>query len=412
MMDNQRELILCQTIGEPFYLADLAKYRDATTAFKQAFSMYFPQFEIGYSYKTNPLAIFCREANRIGAYAEVVSSEELSWARHLGVPGERVIFNGPCKDEDSINWCIDHGALVNIDSWGDLAAVERAVLGSGRELQRIGVRVNFTSMGLVSRFGFDVSCPLTVSVFRRLTAVSPDCEFVLHSHVADRSLESVETQAAGMSQFYLTLLKQDICVSGFNLGGGFMSSLSDSLRSSLGIEQVSFGDYAATFHRVFDGYGIDVRSFDFYAEPGTAVVAGSLSLFGQVVDLKERPDGTLIANTNLSRFDAYARATLPDLPCRLLTDRVLQKSKSSILLAGYTCIESDILHTCFPHELKCGDWIVFDDVGSYSTVFKPPFIKGSHLVLSLKESGEVYIERNRQSWDQMFTSESRETRVL
>lgn len=411
-MDNQRELILCETIGEPFYLADLAKFREATTAFKQAFNMYFPQFEIGYSYKTNPLAIFCREADRMGAYAEVVSSEELSWARHLGVPGERVIFNGPCKDKDSINWCIDHGAVVNIDSWGDLAAVELAVLGSGRKLKRVGIRLNFTAIGLVSRFGFDVSCPSTVSVFRRLTAVSPDCEFVLHSHVADRSLESVETQAGGMAQFYFTLLKQDICVSGFNLGGGFMSSLSDSLRSSLGVEQVGFGDYAETIYRAFDGSGIDVSSFDFYAEPGTAVVARSLSLYGQVIDLRERSDGSFIANTNLSRFDAYARATLPDLPCRLLSDRVPQKSKSSVLLAGYTCIESDILHTCFPSELKVGDWIVFDDVGSYSTVFKPPFIKGSHPVLSMKESGEVCIERNRQSWDQMFTGESKETRVL
>jgi len=411
-MDNQSEQLLCDRVGEPFYLAHPESFREAVSTFKRAFRKFFPRFEVGYSYKTNPLHVFCREANRMGVYAEVVSPEELSLARHLGVHGSRIIFNGPCKDEQSIRWCIEQDALINIDSWRDLETVEELVRNDRQALKRIGVRLNFTEAGLVSRFGFDAACPETLSVFRRLSGMSPDCDFILHSHVADRSLESVKAQTVGMSDFFRQLVSENIRVSGFNLGGGFMSNLSEPLRLSLAIEQVSFEDYAETIHQVFGSCGIDVESFDFYAEPGTAVVAGSLSLFGQVIDLRKRSDGSTIATTNLSRFDAYARATLPDLPCRLVTNELRDPPDADTILTGYTCIESDILHTRFPYEVRVGDWIVFDDVGSYSTVFKPPFIKGAHPVLSLQESGAVYVERHRQTWDHMFPGDLIESNLL
>ena len=43
-------------------------------------------------------------------------------------------------------------------------------------------------------------------------------------------------------------------------------------------------------------------------------------------------------------------------------------------MGGYTCIENDYLYKNYCGSLAVGDFIVFDDVGSYSIVMKPPFI--------------------------------------
>jgi diaminopimelate decarboxylase len=53
---------------------------------------------------------------------------------------------------------------------------------------------------------------------------------------------------------------------------------------------------------------------------------------------------------------------------------------------GYTCIEGDYLYKGFSGYLGVGDLVIFDDVGSYSIVMKPPFILPNVAILEPDES--------------------------
>ncbi len=90
------------------------------------------------SYKTNPVPGVLARLHHHGVGAEVISPYELWLAMRLGVPGERIIYNGPAKSADSIRAAIRHGALlVNANSVSEarliatIAAEERCVVNLG-----------------------------------------------------------------------------------------------------------------------------------------------------------------------------------------------------------------------------------------------------------------------------------------
>ena len=72
----------------------------------EAFSRRYPPVRIAWSYKTNYLEAICRVFHREGAWAEVVSPFEYDKAVALGVPPERIHFNGPYKPDDALERAI------------------------------------------------------------------------------------------------------------------------------------------------------------------------------------------------------------------------------------------------------------------------------------------------------------------
>ena len=53
---------------------------------------------------------------------------------------------------------------------------------------------------------------------------------------------------------------------------------------------------------------------------------------------------------------------------------------------GYTCLEHDVLYNDYNGEIAVGDYIVFDNVGGYSNVSKPPFIRPNCYMISSNDS--------------------------
>ena len=102
--------------------------------------------DIFYSYKTNPVPAVLRRLHdrRIGA--EVISPFELWLAIELGVPGERIIYNGPAKSPSSIRDAIDHDVfLINANSASEAAMIAREAAEHGRVVN-VGIRVALRGM--------------------------------------------------------------------------------------------------------------------------------------------------------------------------------------------------------------------------------------------------------------------------
>ena len=102
--------------------------------------------DVFFSYKTNPVPGVLARLHRMGVGAEVISPYELWLALELGVPGDRIIYNGPAKSTESLRLAIESDVLlVNANSPGDVKAIARLADEMGRTAN-LGVRVTLPGM--------------------------------------------------------------------------------------------------------------------------------------------------------------------------------------------------------------------------------------------------------------------------
>jgi diaminopimelate decarboxylase len=68
-------------------------------------------------------------------------------------------------------------------------------------------------------------------------------------------------------------------------------------------------------------------------------------------------------------------------------------------------METDVLQPGFPGELGVGDFLVFGNVGAYTTVFKPPFIRLAPPMLTCNEGADVFsLARRSETLDDLLAS--------
>jgi diaminopimelate decarboxylase len=88
---------LIEKYGSPLFVLSenqiRTRYRDLYTSF----SVRYPKVQFAWSYKTNYLNAVCNIFHQEGSWAEVVSGFEYDKALLNGVPGDKIIFNGPDK---------------------------------------------------------------------------------------------------------------------------------------------------------------------------------------------------------------------------------------------------------------------------------------------------------------------------
>ena len=101
---------LADEYGTPLHVVSHSRLLADYTRFEKSFTSLYPKTAIGYSYKTNPLPGVIKALHDAGALAEVISHFELWLAIELGVPAERIVFNGPGKTRDAIELAVHHGS--------------------------------------------------------------------------------------------------------------------------------------------------------------------------------------------------------------------------------------------------------------------------------------------------------------
>lgn len=174
-------IALAERFGTPLHLLD-ARRLDANLAeFLTPPHRRFPGAEVYYSFKTQPLPWVVKRLVSLGAGAEVISEYELRLALHLGIAGEKIIYNGPGKSDASIRLAVESGVLLlNLNHFEEVERVA-SIARSVRKRIRVGVRV-VTSSGWSSQFGCSIANGEAVATFERALA-SPELDVIaIHSH--------------------------------------------------------------------------------------------------------------------------------------------------------------------------------------------------------------------------------------
>jgi diaminopimelate decarboxylase len=214
---------LAREYGTPLHVVSRRQLETTFQRFHAAFAALYPRVTVAYSYKTNPLPGVLRALHEVGSDAEVISHYELWLALQLGVPPERIIFNGPAKSAAAIELAVERGIkLINVDGGAEIAMIEACAARHGRR-QRVGVRV-VASVGWSGQFGFTIADGGALAVFRQILACPHLEACALHLHLGtdvrnaqlyfDASSEAFRLA----EQLHATL---GIAISHFDLGGGF-----------------------------------------------------------------------------------------------------------------------------------------------------------------------------------------------
>lgn len=404
---------IAEQVGCSFYLLDTKRFRSNYEALLESFQAFYPKTNIAYSYKTNYIPQLCGLVHDLGGFAEVVSEMEYELAKKVGVPGDRTFFNGPCKTFKAVEGVLLSGGVVNADSMADLQLIlELARQHASRRL-RIGLRCNFeVGDGVLSRFGFDVRTG-ALDAAKRLIGESQNVELVaLHCHFATRTLDTWTNRTKGM----LHLIREHFrdysrSLSFVSLGGGLYGPMPRSLRSQFEVPIPNFSDYATVSAKPFADFFAGTQQEDrptLIIEPGTALAADSMRFAANVVDIRRVGEKT-IATIGGSIYNINPTPNRKNMPITVYprNDGTQRDKYTNVDLAGYTCIESDYLYRSFDGALTVGDYIVFEDVGAYSVVMKPPFIVPNFAIVEYdSDGGAIRVIKRKEEFDDIFRTYS------
>ncbi|MBE6442621.1 MAG: hypothetical protein E7022_09980 [Desulfovibrio desulfuricans] len=386
--------------GDAFYLLDSDRFADNFRKFLAAFRAVYPRTDIAYSYKTNYIPALCKLVDHLGGKAEVVSPMEYELAVRLGVRPENIFFNGPYKQPPFLRRALLDGARVNLDSFAELRVAADLARECPQRIISLGLRCNFAmDNGEVSRFGLDVDGPQWQEALHLAAQTSNLIVAGLHCHYPMRELASFVARTRGMASL---LRRGDLPPLRYvSFGGGYYGSISDEFAAALGVAPPSWDEYTAVVAGAMREF-FGEEGPHLVVEPGTALVADAMCLATRVVSLKT-VRGRHIATLAASIDDVNPRAAGVQRPVQVFPTDAGARTERVWDLTGYTCMENDCLYHGYEGSLAEGDIVVFHHVGSYSVVFKPPFILPALPVIDLGGGVERVVKR-RENLDDIFAT--------
>lgn len=412
-LSNQEIVKSLQGIyGDSFYVFDIKKLRDNYINLYTAFENKYEKFIIGYSYKTNYVPALIKELSSLGAYAEVVSRLEYNLALKIGVNPAKIIFNGPFKRYEDIALALDGNSIINLDSFYEIDKVKRYLNENPHREIKLGLRVNFDmtidgenplqNKYEQSRFGFCIENGSFENAITELQRESNIKIVGLHGHFSTttRSIEvyrKITQKLCDLSKIYLRHTLEYI-----DVGGGFYGNVPKSISEN---NVPSFEDYAEAICSIMNKEKNNFTNQPFLIiEPGLALVVDTFNFYCVVMDVKKsQNDYFALVKGSIHNLKPTMHTKNMPMAHVKMNKRIYEHKKFNIV--GYTCMEKDYLAIDYEGELPArGDFLVFSNVGAYTIVFDPPFIKERPPIISL-DGKNFELVRKREELNDIFNEE-------
>ncbi len=394
--------------GSPLFVVSEEALRQLYKGFHSAFSMPGIDTRVAYSYKTNYLPAICAILHAEGAWAEVVSGAEYELTRALGVDPSGVIFNGPYKANDELEWALQDGAIVNIDNFDELKRIEDLAVHIRRPC-RVGIRVNFKfGPSPWNKFGFNYESGEAAKALDRIGRNKALKFELLHNHSGTFQLNQ---EVYGRAVEVLIDLAKHARNAGLeptmvDLGGGYPSGNRLKPEFDLPASQRRARNLLHPYGEAVLGKLLAAKELfggkpTLVLEPGRALVDSAVQLFCSVVSTKTIPN--------------QGKAVIVDAGVNLVptaywyehqVDQVEEAGEEagleSVSIYGPLCMQIDVLReNMMLPPLKLGDPVVVSNVGAYCHTQSMQFIQPRPATVLLGPDGPELI-RKRESWRDFF----------
>ncbi len=396
---------LMDTVGDAFYVFDLERFVANLEAFRGSFRAHYPKTDLAYSYKTNYTPRLVKTVDEWGGLAEVVSEMEFDLAISIGVDPERIIYNGPAKTLPSIRHAMEGGTVVNVDSPAQLHDVVALSRDIAREVIPIGIRIAFAlDDSDPSRFGIDGESPEELGATIDRINETPRLRLVgVHSHVASHT-RSAEGYRRLAQRLIDVVDRYDLDVDFVDIGGGFFSSVPPELANQFGFTPPSPQDYAEAIAPLFADRFPDESGPRLIIEPGVGVIGDAGLFVCRILDVRSVGPIT-IAQTTGSIHNIKPTLNRFNLPVRLVpSNEPRVESDRPVDIVGYTCMEHDILYRGYEGPISPNDFAVFSNVGAYTNVLGPSFIRGRPAMLAWSSHGGFELMKRAEDLDDVLST--------
>lgn len=399
---------IIKTFDSPVFVIDEAAFRDSIRGFVRRFQVPRHPVEVAYSYKTNNVLAVCAIARDEGLSAEVVTEHELSLADSLGIPGEKIIYNGPQKSEASLIRAMELGAHIHIDSFEEADKI--AKLAHASRPARVGIRLT-SNIGEMpwDKFGFDVPSGEADRVCRLICNASNVRLSGLHMHIGTNitSIDSYRQALRTLTGFATHLHSEfGIDLDYLDIGGGF-SSPAGGVPTVVHPEEWLPIDLSACGRAIseeLDNAGIP-ENVAIVTEPGRALVETVAYLLTRVLHAKVRGDRKLVVidcGCNFLPTAYYTKHTVV-----AIGQETSEGNLEMVDIHGPLCTQYDLVApAALVPPLKSGDILAVKAVGAYALAFSCQFVSPRPaVVLHLAEDGSYECVRKAETTADMWRND-------
>lgn len=378
-------------VKTPYYSIDLQKLEKNLSDLRSSFSTLWPNFIVGYSFKTNNLPWLASWMKSQQVFAEVVSTPEYELAKFVGYADNQVIINGPCKGYETMDKILIAGGIVNLDNFQEISHIKDNQKAYLHDI-KVGLRINFDLESVCpgetipgkepGRFGFNVENGDFQKAIGLLKDI-PNVKVVgLHAHHSTRTKSLGIFKAITSKACECSVMCDDLEY--IDLGGCLFGDKPGA---------PTFDKYAQTIVSVLNSYSIPSDA-KLILEPGAALIASPVSYVCKVIGTKD------IKGVRIVYTDGTIKHIAPQMNVIKFGYTLNTSSNNTIerqVISGYTCIEMDrFLDLSEEKELNVGDEVAIHNVGAYTMSLAPLFIEYFPAVI-VKDGKDYHVAREHWS---------------
>ncbi len=392
---------LIKQYGSPLFVFSERQMRENIRFAKRTFETRYPKVQFAWSYKTNYLNAICNVYHQEGSWAEVVSRFEYDKAINNGVPGDKIIFNGPDKTDEDLRVAIKNNSPIHIDHLDELYRLTD-IATEMKVKPRVAIRVNMDTgiYPMWDRFGFNYETGQAWDAINKILASGKLDLVGLHTHIGTYMLtpSAYGVAAAKMADLALGIKnKYDTVIQYIDMGGGFASQ--NTLKGSFlkGSDIVPpISEYAEVICTALLNAGFKNTELPtLYLETGRALIDNAGFLLGSVIANKRLSDGR--------------KATILDFGVNILFTSFWYDHKISpaqefgmhtedTVLYGPLCMNIDVIreNISLP-PLNAGDQVVVHHTGAYTVTQSMQFIALRPAVVMIDLMGKPHVIKKKES---------------
>lgn len=390
---------LVEKFGSPLFVFSETSLRKKYKAYYNSFSTRYPNVTFGWSYKTNYLPAVCSALHQEGAIAEVVSEMEYDKARSLGIPGNKIIYNGPYKNMRALEKAAKENAMIHIDHFDEIYDLEKVADKLNKKI-KVGMRLNMDT-GIYpqwSRFGLNLDSGQAMDAVKRMVSKGKLVLNGLHCHIGTYILEpnAYAVEIEKMVKFgYEVEEKFDMKIEYYDIGGGFPSKIKlKGTYQEPDIMVPSIDEYA---ENITTSLFRNLKAGDLpklYLETGRGIVDEAGYLITTIIASKRLPDGrkSYIADGGINLlYTAFW------YKYNLEIDRQVDGTNEPAIVNGPLCMNIDVIEegTLLP-PMEKGTRLILSPVGAYNVTQWMQFIEYRPNVVMIGENKELDIIREAE----------------
>lgn len=403
---------LIKRYGSPLYVFDEATIRTQCRQFHREFRGRYDNTVVAYACKafiSKPVAAIM-EQEKMGL--DVVSGGELSVARAVGFPADRIHFHGNNKSAEELKMAIEYGVgRIVVDNFYELGLLDE-IAGQKKVKVDILLRLNpgidphthrHTATGILdSKFGFPVNAGLAEQAIKVSLSSKSFRLRGLHFHLGSpiseigpylRGLQVVMDFARNLKKIYGFEMEE------LSPGGGFPVKYTSSA------ELPSIANYAEEIVNslITMADDFDLTRPKLIIEPGRSIIARAGVAIYTVGAIKDIPgirtyvcvDGGMGDNIRPVLYEAKYEA--------VVANKIYASDKKIVTVAGRFCESGDILIKDIElPEVEPGDLLAVPVCGAYCIPMASNYNMVPFPAIVIVNEGHARIIRRRQKYSDLM----------